>query len=191
MVITNGLHVNALAHSRSECGAQLVRRFLTNLSTEDDSCAAQVPPVRLVPRFARRAAELPPAQALSGNQASAPALRVVSAVLLTCEDALARARADGAGRGVGLRGGAVTVTAAQPGYHLALHQVRWTQDVVVSGELDWPGRSGTVHAVVELAAADGMRGRLELQWPEGVARARATVSGTLGGERVAAEAPAP
>lgn len=191
VVITNGFHVNALPHSRSECGAQLVRRFLTNLSTEDDSCAAQVPPVRLVPRFARRAAELTPAQALSGNQAGAQALRVVSAVLLTCEDAIARARADGAGRGVGLRGGTVTVTAVQPGYHLALHQVRWTQDVVVSGELDWPGRSGTVHAVVELAAADGRRGRLELQWSEGVARARATVSGTLGGARVAAEAPAP
>jgi hypothetical protein len=191
VVITNGLHVNALPHSRSECGAQLVRRFLTNLSTEDDSCAAQVPPVRLVPRFARHAGQLAPAQALTGNQAGAPALRVVSAVLLTCEDAIARARADGAGRGVGLRGGAVTVTAAQPGYHLTLHQLRWTQDVAVSGELDWPGRSGTVHATVELAGPDGMRGRLELQWPEGLAHARATVSGTLGGERVAAEAAAP
>ena len=191
VVITNGLHVNALPHSRSECGAQLVRRFLTNLSTEDDSCAAQVPPVRLVPRFARHAAQLAPAQALTGNQAGAQALRVVSAVLLTCEDAIARARADGAGRGVGLRGGAVTVTAAQPGYHLALHELRWTQDVAVSGELDWPGRSGTVHATVELAGPDGMRGRLELQWPEGLAHARATVSGTLGGERVAAEAAAP
>ena len=65
VVITNGFHVNALPHSRSECGAQLVRRFLTNLSTEDDSCAAQVPPVRLVPRFARHAAQLAPAQALT------------------------------------------------------------------------------------------------------------------------------
>jgi pimeloyl-ACP methyl ester carboxylesterase len=191
VVITNGLHVNALAHSRSECGAQLVRLFLANLSTEDDSCAAQVSPVRLVPRFARHAVELAPAQALPGNQAGAQALRVVSAVLLTCEDAIARARADGAGRGVGLRGGAVTVTASEPGYHLSLHQVRWTQDVAVSGELDWPGRSGTVHATIDVAAAEGLHGKLELQWPEGVARARATVSGTLGGERVAAEAAAP
>jgi hypothetical protein len=30
-----------------------------------------------------------------------------------------------------------------------------------------------------------------LQWPEGVASARATVSGTLGAHTVAAEAPAP
>jgi pimeloyl-ACP methyl ester carboxylesterase len=191
VVITNGLHVNALPHSRSECGAQLVRRFFTSLSTEDDSCASQVPPLRLVRRFARHAEELTPAQALPGNLAGEEALQVVSAVLLTCEDAIARARADGAGRGVGLRGGAVTVTAADSGYHLTLHQVRWTQDVAVSGELHWPGRSGTVHATVELTGPDLLRGKLELQWPEGVARARATVSGTLGGKRVAAEAPAP
>jgi hypothetical protein len=90
-----------------------------------------------------------------------------------------------------LRGGAVTVTTAEPGYHLSLHQVRWTQDVAVSGELDWPGRSGTVHATVELTGPDLLRGKLELQWPEGVARARVTVSGMLGGKHVAAEAPAP
>jgi pimeloyl-ACP methyl ester carboxylesterase len=191
VVITNGLHVNALPRSRSECGALLVRRFLANLSTEDDSCAAQVPPVRLVPRFARHAAELTPAQALPGNQAGEPALRLVSAVLLTCEDAIARARAAGAGHGVGLRGGAVTVTTAEPGYHLSLHQLRWTQDVAVSGELEWPGRSGTVHGTLELAAAGGMHGKLEVQWPEGVAHPRATVNGTLGGERLAAEASAP
>ena len=55
VVITNGFHVNALPHSRSECGARLVRRFMPSLYTGDDSCAAQVPPVRLVPRFARHA----------------------------------------------------------------------------------------------------------------------------------------
>ncbi len=31
VVLTNGFHVNALAHSRSECGAKLVRRFIENL----------------------------------------------------------------------------------------------------------------------------------------------------------------
>ena len=155
-MITNGFHVNALPHSRSECGAQLVRRFLANLSTEDDRCAAQVPPVRLVPRFARAAAELHPRRRCPATRPARRQLRVVSAVLLTCEDAIARARANGAGHGVGLRGGALTVTAAEPGYRLALHQVRWTQDVAVSesSRLAGPQRHGACHGRV---AAPGGR----------------------------------
>ncbi len=191
VVITNGFHVNALPHARSECGAILVRRFLANLSTEDDGCAAEVPPVRLVPRFARHAAELTPASALSGNQADAAALRVVSAVLLACEDVISRARENGAGAGIGLRGGSVIVTEAAPGYHLSLHEVRWSEDVAVSGDIDWPGRTGEVHAAVTVAAPSGMHGKLELQWLEGVAGARASAHGVLGTAAVAAEAPAP
>ena len=70
----------------------------------------------------------------------------MSAALLTCEDAIARAQANGAGTGVGLRGGSVTVASRALGYHLTLHDVRWTEDVAVSGDIDWPGRSGVVHA---------------------------------------------
>jgi pimeloyl-ACP methyl ester carboxylesterase len=191
VVIANSFHVNALPHARSECAATLVRRFLTNLSTEDDSCALEVPPVRLVPRFARQVAELTAAQPLAGNQAPEDELRLVSAALLTCEDAIARAQASGAGTGVGLRGGSVTITSSVLGYHLTLHQVRWTEDVAVSGDIDWPGRSGGVHANVTVTAAHGVRGKLELRWPESVASARATASGSLGAHTVAAEAPAP
>jgi len=191
VVIANSFHVNALPHARSECAATLVRRFLADLSTEDDSCALEVPPVRLVPRFARHAGELPPAQPLAGNQAQEEELRLVSAALLTCEDAIARAQANGAGTGVGLRGGSVTVASHALGYHLTLHEVRWTEDVAVSGDIDWPGRSGVVHANLAVTAPHGVQGKLELQWSEGVAGARATVSGTLGADTVAAEAPAP
>ncbi|MBS0378148.1 MAG: alpha/beta hydrolase [Proteobacteria bacterium] len=191
VVIANGFHVNALAHSRSECGALLVRRFFANLSTEDDRCAAEVPPVRLVPRFARRAEELSPAAAIEGNQADQAALKVVTAALLTCEDAIARAIASGAGTGLGLRDGTVTVTQAGDGFHLALHGVRWTADVAVSGEVDWPGRTGDVHASVTLEGPPGASGALQLEWPEGVAGARATARGTLGTQAVAAQAPAP
>ena len=159
VVIANGLHVNALPHARSECGAILVRRFFANLSTEDDSCAAVAPPLRLVARFARHAEELTPAQALSGNQADEAALRVVSAVLLSCEDVITRARANGAGPGVGLRGGSVLVTEAAPGYHLSLQEVRWSADVAVSGEIEWPGRTGEVHATVELLTGPDLDAR--------------------------------
>jgi hypothetical protein len=168
-----------------------VRRFLDTLSTEDDSCAAEVPAVRLVPRFARKAEELPAAQALPGNQADEAMLRVVTAALQACGDAIARARDNGAGPGVGLRGGTVTVHSAGAGYHLVLRRVRWTSDVEVSGQINWPGRSGEVHAALAVVAPAKLHGKLELQWPEGVARSRASVRGDFGSQAVAAEAPAP
>lgn len=190
LIVANGFHDNAQPHSRSECGEVIVRRFLDTLETGDESCAAAVPPVRLVPRFARQAAELDAAQAGTGNRADEEALRTVTAVLLTCEDTIARARDNGAGHGVGLRGGTFTVTRAGGGYRLTLTSVRWTEDVAVSGHIAWPGRTGTVHAQVTLISPQGP-GTLELSWPEGVANARAQARGQLSGHAVAAEAPAP
>ena len=115
----------------------------------------------------------------------------MSAALLTCEDAIARAQANGAGTDVGLRGGSVTVASSALGYHLTLREARWTEDVAVSGDIDWPRRGGEVHANVAVRVSHGVVGKLELQWPEGVASARATARGTLGAHTVAAEAPAP
>lgn len=190
VVIANGLHVNALRKRGSECGALLVRRFLAELSTEDDSCASEVPPLTLVPAFARHAAQLPPAQALAGNEVPAAQLSLVTAALLTAEDAITRAAAV-EGRGVGLRGGAFGVSAAGRGYQLTLQQLRWCEDLAVSGEIDWPGHSGTVHARLQLRGAQGVQGQLEAEWPEGSAHARAQVHGSLGGRALLAEAAAP
>ena len=47
---------------------------IANLSTGDDSCAAEVPPVRLLPQFARQSSELAPARGLPGNEAPQAAL---------------------------------------------------------------------------------------------------------------------
>ena len=189
VVIANGFHVNALAHSRSACGATLVRRFMDTLASGDESCAAAVPPVRLVPRFARAAHLLDAAPAARGNAAGDAELKVVSAVLLTAEDTIARAAENGAGEGVGLRGGSFTATATAHGYRLALRDVLWTEDVAVSGDIETGGRDGPVHAQLRVSGAAA--GTLQLDWREGVRDARATVHGTLDGRRVAAAAPAP
>jgi pimeloyl-ACP methyl ester carboxylesterase len=191
VVLTNGLHVNALPHSRSECGAKLVRRFIEHLSTGDDSCATEVPPVRLVPRFARSAAELAPAHAGPDNAAGEAALRVVSAALYTCEDVVTRAVAKGAGAGVGLRSGSFTAAAAAAGLHITLDAVRWTEDVAVSGTLDWTGRAGMVRGTLHVKGPQGANGNLEVEWAEGSSQPRAAISGKLGGESLVAEAPAP
>ena len=190
VIIANSFHVNALPHARSVCAAHLVRHFMDTLEVGDASCAAAVPPVRLVPLFARHAHELTPAQGLHGNRARTEALRVVTAALLTAEDAIARAIDDGAGRGIGLRGGSFTATASHGGYRLTLNDLRWAEDVSASGRIDWPGRTGSVHGRLKLTSAAGA-GTLELEWPEGVSAALATVRGRLGGRTVAAQVSAP
>jgi pimeloyl-ACP methyl ester carboxylesterase len=190
LIVANGFHDNAQPHSRNECGEVIVRRFLDTLETGDEACAAAVPPVRLVPRFARQAGELDAASAGAGNQAGDGALRTVTAALLTCEDVIARARDNGEGHGVGLRGGTFTVTRVGEGYRITLEGVRWTEDVALSGHIVWPGRTGTVHARVTLNSPQGS-GTLELSWPEGVPNARAAARGQLAAQVVVAEAPAP
>lgn len=190
VVMAGSFHVNALPHARSGCAAVLVRRFMETLDTGDESCAAEVPAVRLVPRFARAAHELMPARASADNRAGDAALRVVSAALFTAEDVITRAVENGGGRGVGLRGGSFTAAAAGEGYRLALADVAWTEDVVVSGRIDAPRRGGVVRAQIELRSPAGS-GALELEWSEGVSGARATARGSIGGVAVMAEAPAP
>jgi len=190
VVIANGFHVNALPHARSECGALLVRRFLDTLAIGDDRCAAAVPPVRLVPRFARAAHELEAAPPAAGNAAEEAQLRAVTAALLTAEDAIARAAENGAGAGVGLRGGGFTAVASGLGWRIRLQALRWTEDVAVSGSIETGGREGPVHATVTLAGPVAA-GPLTLDWREGASGARAAIHGTLNGKAVVADAPAP
>ncbi|HYX73684.1 MAG TPA: alpha/beta hydrolase [Steroidobacteraceae bacterium] len=190
IVIANSFHVNALPGARSECAAGLARRFLADLTPGDASCASAVPPVPLVGRFARHVHELTPAAAVAGNEADEEALRTVSAALLTCADVLTRAGENGAGGGVGLRGGTFTAARRGEGYRITLQQVRWTEDLSVSGRIDWPGRRGVVHAELEVRSPQ-KSGGLDLSWPEGTASARATARGMLGGKKIAAEAAPP
>ena len=192
IVIANSFHVNALprASRRSDCGETLARRFMTQLNVGDERCAAEIPPLRLVPLFARHLHDLAPAHALPGNDGTVEALRLVSAALFTSADVITRAREYGAGPGVGLRGGTFTTASEGRGYRLTLHEVRWTEDLTVSGRIDWPGRSGVVWAELEVRSPQAS-GQLELSWPEGPGDAPATVRGTLGNKLIAAQAPPP
>lgn len=191
VVIANSFHVNAKPQARSDCATILVRRFIADLTTGDERCAAAVPAIPLVPRFVRHVSELDPAEPRTGNEASNAALRSAAVALLTCADVITRAMENGAGLGVGLRGGSFTAVTVAEGYRLALSEVRWSEDLAVSGDIDWPGRSGTVRAHLKLRGPGALRGTLELEWPEGVAASRATVRGELGGQAVSATAPAP
>jgi hypothetical protein len=199
VVLANSFHVNALPHARSACGAQLAQRFLADLSTGDESCARQVPPVRLVPRFARRAHELDPAQPATNNPSGAEllrddsneaVLRSVTAVLLTCADVMAHAPDDGQ-QGAGLWGACFRVSKWGAGYRAELREVLWTEDVPVSGYLTWRARGGPVHCWAVVGPQDGHRGYLDIEWSEAVSGARAQINGELDARAVHAQAPAP
>jgi pimeloyl-ACP methyl ester carboxylesterase len=190
--IANSFHVNALPHARSSCAMQIVRRFLDTLSVGDTSCAAEVPPLRLVPHFAVHAAQLEAATALPGNHADDAQLRRVSAAVMTAGDVLARLGGNSRGRGVGLRGGTFRVESDTSAVHITLNQVRWTEDLAVSGNIDKPaGRSGLVRARLQLDPAEARGGELRVEWREGAANAGAAIRGTLGGATVLAGTPAP
>jgi pimeloyl-ACP methyl ester carboxylesterase len=190
--IANSFHVNALPRARSACGAQIVRRFIETLGVGDSACAAAVPPLRLVPSFAVQASQLEPAAAIAGNRANAAQLRWISAAVMTVGDVLARLGGNSTGQGVGLRGGRFRVVNDASTAHITLSQVRWTQDLTVSGKIDRPmARTGMVRALLHLAAADGLTGDLTIEWPEGSAGSSASIRGTFGDAKVAAQTPAP
>jgi pimeloyl-ACP methyl ester carboxylesterase len=190
--VANSFHVNALPRARSACGAEIVRRFIETLDVGDTACAAGVAPLRLVPRFAARASQLEPAAAFAGNRADLAQLRWVSAAVMTAGDVLARLAGNSTGQGVGLRGGSFRVVNDASTAHVALNQVRWTDDLTVSGKIDKPlARTGTVRASLHLATADGLSGELSVQWPEGIAGSSADIHGTLGGDAVRARTSAP
>jgi pimeloyl-ACP methyl ester carboxylesterase len=190
--IANSFHVNALPRARSACAAQIVRRFIVSLATGDTACAAAVPPLRLVPRFAVQSSQLNPATGLAGNQASVSQLRWVSAAVLTAGDVLARIGGNSTGQGVGLRGGSFRMISDAAAIHLILDDVRWTEDLSVSGTIDKPlARTGKVRAVLDLKGSEGASGRVTVQWQEGLAGQSAGIEGRIGGATVAAEDPAP
>ncbi len=190
--IANSFHVNALPRARSACGATIVRRFIETLVPGDTACAASVAPLRLVPRFAVHASELEPATATAGNRADAAQLRWVSAAVMTAGDVLARLGGNTTGQGVGLRGGSFRIVNGDSTVQVRLNEVRWTEDLAVSGTIDKPtARTGTVRASLHVAATGGTEGDLTMTWPEGGALPVAAVRGTLGSMSVRARSAAP
>jgi pimeloyl-ACP methyl ester carboxylesterase len=191
IIVPNGLHVNALLHSRSPCPAGLVRRFIENLDPGDTRCLASIPPVRTVPKFALRLSDLDPARASAGNVAGERELRAVAAAVFTVGDVIARIDSNTTGEGQGLRGGRFALNSGPDGETMTLEGVKWTEDLSVSGVIHWPGRTGKADANLTVEGPTGLRGPLRVSWTEGTRDARAQITGTLGGTAVAAETPAP
>jgi len=200
LVVPNLTHVTAWYFSdvgiladggdTTHCVQKVVRRFVQQLSTGDTSCIPKVRPIRTVPRFARSVDELKSVDALSGNQANNAKLRVAAAALETVGDVFSRFLIT-YGIGGGLRGGEYTYTGDGAGYSFDLDHVKWTEDLEVTGAMRWDLASGNVTADVKLRQNKKNVGNLSIAWNDVQSNAIATVTGTIGGDRVKAKRIAP
>jgi pimeloyl-ACP methyl ester carboxylesterase len=192
LVIANSFHVNALPRARSACAAKLVRQFFKTGEAGDTHCTGEVPPLRLVAQFARSAGDLAPVMPAPGNQVGVPGLKVANAVLQTLADALVRVDESTSGSASGLRGGRLRVLQHGPKRRVSLYDLRWTDDVAVSGSLDLPrGRNRLVIANLTVAGRDGLHGEMRVTWLDGDTGSQAQLRGSVNGEALVARAPAP
>ncbi len=192
VLIANSFHVNALPHARSGCAAAIVRHFVATLDPGDTRCAAEVPPVRLVPRFAVHTDEVEPAVAEARNAASLRDLRLTGAAVQSVGDVLVRATSNSSGHGVGLRGGTFEIAGQGAARHITLRGVRWTEDLSVTGTIDeLPDAAHSVQAQVTIRGPGRVAGSLDIQWPDRRANAGAEIHGEIAGRKVAARMPAP
>lgn len=171
--VANSTHVTALGDF-DRCASRIVLRFVTTKSAGDTSCAAQYGPNRLADRFVEHAGDL----GISKGRR-----RAAVTAADTVADVIARWWAMSGTEDVGLRGGTFTST----GYghvRFGLTNVKWVDDVTVSGTIDWDRRTGAISASVTVDGSGAAQGTLTMSWSDWAQLPYASVSGVLDGHAV-------
>ncbi len=175
----------------ARCAGPIVLRFVASGGDPGDtSCVLRVRPIRTVPAFAISWSSVAAARGTEANAADDGSLRLASAATETVGDVLARYFVTLSGADRGLRGGRFTLDATSTGYRFHLDRLRWTDDLAVSGVIDWNQLDGRVEATVSLDAAFH-GGTLTLVWNDRQTDATVHLSGQIDGHHVEAERSAP
>jgi hypothetical protein len=176
------------------CAESVFRRFVASpggLASQNVSCAGQVAPVHSVGSYPRRLGQAPPATPAAGNQAARPALRAAAVAVAAAGDEISRWNLLAGSADLGLRGGRVSFGGGTTP-RISLRAVRWVTDAEVSGIARWNQSTGQVTARLTVRPAHGSVVTLTARW---LVYARpgqlAMITGTAGGARLAATAPAP
>jgi pimeloyl-ACP methyl ester carboxylesterase len=175
--------------SWSACAAALQSQFLETMHVTDASCAQT--PETIWPalgRFPRTAANAHPAEIDAGgaNQIGDAERKVVTVAVATALDALKRSTID-SGSGVGLRAGTFQTSFDGSGNQTTtLTDCAFATDVLVSGAVFWGSDLSLVADLTVSGSGTGggtlhLRGTWQAPGPVG----KFTVSGTLGGRKVA------
>ena len=176
------------------CALSIYRRFVrhpADLATENTSCARRVTPVHTVGRYPRRLAGAVPATAAAGNAAGRQALQAAAVALASVGDEISRWPLLSGDRDRGLRGGTITF---RPGRRLRirLSGVRWVTDATMDGTAWWSQRADRATARLVVHAGAGQAIRIVARWrPFGAQSQLAAITGSQGGRRIVADAPAP
>ena len=117
-------------------------------------------------------------------------MRVAAGALETVGDVFSRFLIT-YGIGAGLRDGLFTYARDDVGYSFDLDHVKWTNDLEVTGTMEWDLASGNVTADVKLRQNGKNVGNLSIAWNDVQSNAIASITGTIGGDRVKAKRIAP
>jgi pimeloyl-ACP methyl ester carboxylesterase len=181
--VANNGHVTALA-DYSRCASDIVVRFVDTRAAGDTSCASQYQETRTTDAFPQRLNDVAPPQ----GPGTVRQRRIASAATSTVGDLFPRWFAMLGSDGVGLRGGTFSTTGLDV-VHFNLTDLRWIDNLAVSGRLKWDRATGAVTANVTCARAADCN--LAISWNYNAAHAVATVTGKIEGVQVSLTMPAP
>ena len=140
--------------------------------------------MRTVEEFPARLQDVTPAPGAGSDRTA----KVVTAALQTVGDMIARWWSMYGEAGVGLRGGTFTTTGLDD-VGFEMDELRWVDDLRVSGRVRWDRSTGEVTATIRLSGATG--GSLEATWNDWQPHAEAHVTGRTAGRAVDVVMPAP
>ena len=180
VIVENTGHVTAVGDPY-DCASAIVRNFVARRPI-DTACTKVVPPVRLVPAFARTVAEMErpsPGDAKRWNDTD---LRQAAAAVAAASDALARVEALSSTSGAGLRGGTFTSSTTKKGAtRIVLHGVKWVSDLAVNGTVTYDTK-GNASASLQFPAA-----AIHATWHGMAGFAYANITGSVGGRQIEAK----
>jgi pimeloyl-ACP methyl ester carboxylesterase len=193
VTFANLTHV-MLQDQNDACPASIYQAFIrrpSRLHQLNVGCAARVTPVHTVGTYPLRLTGAAPARARPGNTATRQALRAVTVALASVGDEVSRYELLSGSTDRGLRGGTVRFSGGNV-IRIELRNVRWVTDASVSGTARWNQSAGTVSARLTVRPANGAVVHLTARWrPFGAEDQLAVITGTQGGRRLRARAPAP
>jgi hypothetical protein len=181
------------------CARSLVREFVRDprrLDRLDASCAGRFPEIRATGVFPLRLADQPLPVAAASNEATSDMQRLAALAVATAGDTVTYPARRGQNT-AGLRGGTIASSKKGGPRVLMLRNVRYAEDIAVSGAVTIPkDPKGEIVAEITATADDGARVRLTARWSPLAAGAVAAVQGTVVGasadsDRLRVTMPAP
>lgn len=181
--------------SWSECARSLTHRFLRTLDAGQASCEQPAYVAPAVPAFPLTLADAEPAARLRADDSTTRDHRVATVAIRAALDAWLRSYRQplAVATGPGLRGGTFDADyeSSPERAVLALHGVQFAKDIAVSGRTSWHYADNEVTMRLAVTGPKGYRGTLQAKGRFGFGGPfeAFTVTGALGGNRVAVEVP--